>query len=565
VVPLRRRQFSQVSQLLLVSHSTPRPQLPFLPPLAAFRNGQPHIRNGQLQLSRLISTENKLYVKDVVRLSVKFTFATWFAIMCIGTMYFGVLQEYTMRMNPPPPEWLWTTKNTWCGGKRAEEPIHEQIDFVAFNNVYRQYEETLRRLESPEYDGQKLKQVEEGGILVEGVGEMGYDITDYDYPWRQGYYTVLLALAQSAEKLDGWVLDSKRKIWFQKEYIIGTYKGVENPYPTPPPAGTPENPLAEDCVDGHLQPETFYMKILSTKGFTSGEKVRAALSYADYLNFFKKTPETALEMLNWAMDIATASQPDIVDRKTGIIKAEAELVPTNILETCNALAVYHASNNNLPQALNIFLSVLRARRRLPSYQEPPAPVQGPPSMGGGYVLDLFKKVAFAPAYPPPNPTGEEIPLRTPKNLCIEAGIMANIGEIMFALDQRETGITWTREAVDVAEENFFSARRQRKIDDGNGFQGMVKCKECLDVGMGNWQLMLNKLLTEEEAKKEAQGEKGEKKGWLGSVWGQKEEQTGRWEAELQVWGSRKWRQQDIKAKKGRFTIHPFGEMGWFTS
>ena len=107
------------------------------------------------------------------------------------------------------------------------------------------------------------------------------------------------------------------------------------------------------------------MRVLTTQGFTDKQRIDAALAYAVWLDY-KRTPEAALEMHRWALDIvASKSEKPAIDLTTGVIRTDSGLPSANVLSVATALGVHHAVNSNLTLALPIFLSILRARRSLP--------------------------------------------------------------------------------------------------------------------------------------------------------------------------------------------------------
>lgn len=118
--------------------------------------------------------------------------------------------------------------------------------------------------------------------------------------------------------------------------------------------------------------------------------------------------------------------------------------------------------------------------------------------------------------------------------------MTYIGEILYASNSsktsKEDGLAWTREAVDIAEEQL----RKRGVDK----EGKRTCAQCLEVGMGNWATMVQQLVeAEKEGKKTAKSE-----GWLG--FGGKgvvseEEVKGRWESEEVVVEERLRRAREV--------------------
>lgn len=156
-----------------------------------------------------------------------------------------------------------------------------------------------------------------------------------------------------------------------------------------------------------------------------------------------------------------------------------------------------------------------------------------------------------PAYPPPPSDGSSPPQRTAKEICEEAGLMTYIGEILYASQKsrsgKEEGLAWTREAVDIAEEQL---RRKRGVDR----EARKTCSQCLGVGLGNWEVMVGRF-AEEERRGKIGGKVGEKgSGWLRSagiemtkrVEGE-EEIKGRWESEEVVVEERARRVRDLLA------------------
>lgn len=409
------------------------------------------------------------------------------------------------------------------------------MDWARTGDAYRQL---IRRLEDPGIDGAGLQDQDEGGILVAGIGKTGFDLSNKPESWRRGYYEVLMGAARAAEQLDGWVRDKTRNVAFPANVVIGP----ANPDPRPVPPGAKSAPREEDCEPAFEAPETYYMRVLTTQGFTEKQRVDAALAYGAWLDF-KRTPETALEMYKWALDIATAgSSKPVVDNATGILNTDAGTPSANVLAATTALAVHHALRSNLAVALPIFLSVLRARRSLP---KPPATMLStltPDEEGNGIlkaVMSLIKSALVAPKYPPPPDDGTSPPKRSPKERCEEAGIMTYIGEILYASKtsntSREDGLAWTREAVDIAEEEL----RGKRINK----EGKRTCKQCLEVGLANWTQMVEKLAREEQESKAASGSKVG--GWLGFGGEEQKEIIGRWESEKQVIKERSRRASEL--------------------
>ena len=62
------------------------------------------------------------------------------------------------------------------------------------------YKKLLERLENANMDGSFLiPRGGDGGILVEGLGQTGFDVSMKSEPWRRGYYEALMGAARVAE------------------------------------------------------------------------------------------------------------------------------------------------------------------------------------------------------------------------------------------------------------------------------------------------------------------------------------------------------------------------------
>lgn len=553
LTPARRlRPFTSNSQLLLVSPQTPRPQLPFL----HARCSQPVLRsNLRFQLARYLTTQTRQELKVASKLIGKF-----YVLVFLGAViYFFFQFQFLERVYPSPPEWTFSSRLIYRNARLVEDPnanIGREIDRANSGNLWR---ELIQRLENPEKDGADLRPIlqEEGPIYVEGVGKTGLDISSKSEPWRRAYFEAIMGAARAAESLDGWVKDTTRGIAFPRELVIGP----SNPRPKPVSIGGDSAPLEENCVPGFEKPEAYYMKILTTHGFTSGQRLAAALAHGDWLDF-KGLPSSAEEMYDWALDIAMGSLPvgvnNVVDNNTGIINAHAKHISSNILAATTALATHHARNNNIAQALPIFLSILRARRQLslsPAITSPSAEIpQADNSMGFETMRWLMKSIFSTPPYPPAPPTGDDISLRTLTGVCDEAGLMAHVGEIFFAssyqapASQKSTpkasGLSWTRDAVDLAETTLASIPSGYEEEE----EARMKCTQCLETGVTNWKYMVDAMLREEKAREQELSEMAKKPG--SRFWGnstsnvEAADNVSRWERETEMVDSR---MQDIRA------------------
>lgn len=442
-----------------------------------------------------------------------------------------------------------------------EDPDANANGLVDWARTGHEYRLALRRLENPDIDGQGLRPPLEtdGDVYVEGVGKMGLDITAKPESWRRGYHTCLMGAARAAEHLDGWVRDTSRNIAFPGDVVVGP----SNPYPKPVPFGVKSPPLEENCIAAFETPETYYMKILTTQGFTSRQRLDAALAYADWLDF-KGLPSSAEEMYDWGLDIATGALPtganNVVDIKTGIINEKASYMSSNVLLASTSLAIHHARNNNLNTALPILLSVLRARRNLVLVSQPlqphtaasPSDHEPQPSTFRN-IISLLRSLLVPPSYPPPSPTGDEPSTRNPAAICEEAGLMIYIGEILFATPStpsqrssffsssqntrhtqpRQAGLSWTRDAVDLAEKTLQDVL-DKSPNTSDVHEAKKRCSECLEVGMGNWTKMVDRMVREDQ-EEHARRSKGQGKSGLGAS----ETGESKWEVERRVVDERK--------------------------
>jgi hypothetical protein len=449
----------------------------------------------------------------------------------------GVYQEELEHKWPTPPEWSW--KSRWCLRAAAAWQHPEEIGKLLSDwpMVAGYLRELLMRLEDVETDGKGIVEQEDGGIFIESVGRTGYDVTAKSEPWRRGYFQALMGAAKAAENLEGWLTDRVQRVSAPAEYFVGP----SNPRPKPVPKKQ-KVPLEENSEPASPSPEVFYMKILTTRGFDTRQKVEAALAYADYLDY-KGLQSTAADMYTWAMDIAAAGSPvdatSVVDVKTGVIQNGGQVAPSeNILRVSTALAVHHAKFGNLPTALSIFTSVLQARRALPPV--PPGTLLPPPPTFSKRTSDPIRaffntlKTMLVPVeYPPPAPSGNEPPLRTAMSPCDEAGLMAYIGEIIFASSSEETGLAWTRDAVDIAESTLLELDTSTPQN---------RCADCLRVGLENWKTMVSQLVKKAQQEEADTIEKRKNKGsWLGPSQKQIETKTNvrkRWEAEQSILNDR---------------------------
>lgn len=484
--PPTPRQFSQKSpRLLLISHrSVGRPQLPFLYP------GQTVVSNGQILRLFSISASSRKYLKDTAKLTVKYTFLIWVVTTLFSIASLGFLSERQERAFPSPHEWSLYTRFRFRRGRWWEVPENNEDEgFPNYARLYAEYEHAQRRLEDPDIDGAGIVELKEDA-QGEGMGATGFDLTAKSGEWRQGYYEVLMGMGRAAENMEGWVSDKWKWNAWSPEFI----ESPSNPRPKATPPGMQPPPPKEEQIPITKPPENFYLRILRSKGFTTYQRLTAALAYADWLSF-KRDP-AAEAMYHEALDIAISSLPTpnpttVIDPRTAVLSSTApkEAITSNLVYAATNMATHLASTGNITSALPIFISVLRARISLPV-----APAN-PPSTAGdstflGTVLSLLKE----PEYPPLPPTGDEPFVRTEAERCEEAALKNYIGEILFATAtspaQRKQGLDWVRDGVSTAKmaQSFDVIKKDTK--------SRKKCETCEEVGLESWGKMMTYLAAE---------------------------------------------------------------------
>ncbi|KAJ4358173.1 uncharacterized protein N0V89_002752 [Didymosphaeria variabile] len=490
------RHFShRPPRLLLVSHrSLPRPQLPFLYPSGAY------LSNAQLSRLFSISANQKKFIKETARETVKWTLLIFFATSCFSIASLGILSERQERAFPSPHEWSLITRFRFRRGKWWQVPENnEEEGFPNWARVYDELERAMKRLENPDKDGAGIEEQEEGGLLVPGVGKAGFDLTAKSEEWRQGYYEVLMGMATAAERLEGWVTTKSRRYVWAPEFV----PSPSNPRPKATLPSQLPIPDEEDRIPAADLPETFYLKIITSKGFTTNQRMTAALGYADWLAF-KQLPDSAEEMYKWALDIATSGLPTpdsstAIDPRAHVLSSTSpkELITPNIVYAATNLATFHASQGHTTTALPILVSLLRAR--LAADSAPPKGDNKPQdSSFVGTVLSLLSE----PAYPDLPPTGDEVLLRRPEDRCEEAALKSYIGEILFAVatspSGRSQGLSWVRDAVSTAK----TAQLDIPSIQSNPTL-RKKCEQCEEVGLEAWGKIMTYLAADAREKRDS--------------------------------------------------------------
>ncbi|KAK2059394.1 hypothetical protein LY76DRAFT_512274 [Colletotrichum caudatum] len=525
-----------------------RPQLPFL--------SIPVASSPRAPRARYFTTEKRRWLRHEGRMFLRYNASLWGAALCVLGVVFLLNQEALEKDHPTPHEWSLLTRMRARGAKSAARDGQDrQVDWV---EVLVSCREALRRLEDPGADGAGLRDLPGDGdepLSVDGVGGAGgKDASGKSENWRRGYYEVLMLLAQASEQLDGWVKDTTRNVVFPPEVVVGP----SNPRPRPIPPGAASAPREEDCEVAFEPAENHYLRILATRGFTARQKMDAALRLASFLDY-RRLPDAAERMYRRALSLAAegdAPPQPRVDPRTYTLAGDKPSPPPseNLLTVLTSIALHKARAGDANAALPIFVSVLRARRALP--QAPP-PGQGPSAAADAGPSDnsLWQRVwalAQPPVYPPPPDDGSRPPAwRHPRELCEEAALNLYIGEILYAASgsgsgsgngratNREEGLAWTRDAVDLAEEQLRAVGPSG--GGGDASRARHTCRECLGTGLQNWSTMVAGLAREEEEAKKAKKAKADAATPARSVfgfWSDAETTTaadeGRWAAEEKV-------------------------------
>jgi len=483
-----------------------RPQLPFLTMPA------------KKETIRYFTTEKKRWLKEEAKLVARYMIGLWGVLIGGTTVYWLVMSEVSERDYPTPHEWSFISRMHLRNMKlELVEPSSGYApDWVRIMDVM---ETTIKRLQDPKLDGKGIEEIVEGSIYVDGVGKMGYDISSMSENWRRGYYEVMMLAARAAEHVDGWVTDKKRKLVVPPDVVIGP----SNPNPKPIPFGAPSAPVEDDCEPAFEPAENYYLRILTTKGFTRKQKMDAALAYAAFMDF-KALPEPAERMYQWALSLATEGIPDKslpYDRRTLVLNDNSP-PSENVLTALTAMATHKATNGDVSNALPIFVSLLKTRKGLSS--EPPETTR----RWSASVYDQIMQYLKEAPYPDPPPDGNSPPSRNPQELCEEGALGLYIGEMLFASSDREQGLAWTRDAVEVAEEQLREMQARRVADKA----AKKTCRECLSTGLYNWSSMAATLAQMEEAKAKESARGSGFVFWRSSRG--KAETPGRWKAEEEV-------------------------------
>ncbi|KAL9468592.1 hypothetical protein ACSS6W_010286 [Trichoderma asperelloides] len=499
------RSFANQSRLTTSTGS--RPSLPFL-----------FIPRASPNSVRCYTSERRRWWKHEAKLVVRYTLTLWGVVVCVLTILFAVNEEVVEREFPTPHEWHYLTRKFLRDANNFKDPKNGEVNWARALELSRG---VVIRLEDPKTGGQdvvKLSDIVDPSLEVPGEF-IACDISEKSEEWRRGYYEAIMLAAKAAEHVDGWQRDITRNIVTPPEFVIGP----SNPHPTPIPPGNPSAPREEDCELAYPSADNWYTKILATKGLNSRQMVEACLEYASFMEF-KSNPQGAESLYKLALAEATADvDPKKLpyDPKTLVLKDRAEPPSMNVLSALTAMANHMARKGDISSALPMYLSILKARRSLSN--DPPRTPLSRAKREPIYqqILNFFAP----PDYPPPPPDGALPPWRSTLERCQEAALNLYIGEILYATGSRDEGLAWTRDGVDLAEEQL---RNPKINDDGRGTKSA--CRNCLSTGLDNWSIMVSRLANEEKDKKATGSQSSVFSFWSGPS----RETEGRWEAEEAV-------------------------------
>lgn len=509
-----------------------RPQLPFLSVPSP------------TQRVRFLTTERKAQLKQEIKLGIKITTYIWIAAGCVAVAAVAVLQDLLEKDYPTPAEWSFKTRMNFRGafGERDQtDPARLSSPTMIINWI----QACVERLEDPSIDGKDVRDA------PSDRPPGSKDITAKSENWRRGYYEAMMMYAKAAEHVDGWVKDTTRDVLFPGEMVIGP----SNPKPAPLAPGYKGAPKEENCVRAFEPADDIYLRIIGTEGLTSRQRIDATLAFASWLEFKGIVGPAGIlyeDALNQAISERPSLPADPVDRKTWTLNDAAGPPSTNLLTSLTALATFKARHGQATTAFPALVSILRARRNLPPSPSivatSPDPSHDPSSDSVAHInRKLWTKIKSyigTPPYPPPPDDGRSPPLRDAKEMCEEAALSLHIGEILYASKPatREEGLGWTRDAVDVAEEQLHRLRPTAEHRPARD-----KCRECLATGLDNWAAMVRRLAKEEaEREKAAAAQPPKKASWFG-LWGaaSEEEHRNRWAAEEKVIEERQRRAQGL--------------------
>jgi len=509
-LPLRIRQSQRTRSVATNTRPTIYATSPYSSPLNRAYASEPTLR--------------QRWLRHEAKLLVRYLWISVGGVACVAVLYFFYTEEKREREYPTPHEWTFQERKLYRDAHKWTNPEIR----VSWSRAFQLARNLCLAFEDENRSGGSIPRLHD---MSDPNDEFSWEFVSHDISgkseeWRRGYFEIIMLAAKAAGQVDGWLRDKhdKNNMAWAPEYVIGP----SNPRPTPIPPNAPPAPREEDCYVAFPPAERYYSKILATKGFNERQRLQAILEYANFVEL-KRRPQDAQALYNMALSVATEGRDQTqlpFNPKTLIIKDKAPAPSANVLDAITAIANYKARNGEAAAALPVYVSLLKARRSLPEQNQqtrisqPVEPKVKPPMYRR--ILEFLGE----PSYPPPPPDGTQPPWRSPEERCQEASLTLYIGEILYASNSHEDGIAWTREGVDISEEQLrgMSHLTKREVQ-----VPKTRCRECLQTGLQNWSVMVTRLAADERARREAK--KDGKSGML-SFWGAAETPAdGRWEAE----------------------------------
>ncbi|KAI9689210.1 MAG: hypothetical protein M1822_000948 [Bathelium mastoideum] len=517
---------------------------------------------------------SRTFIRDVTYGGFKVYILLTAGTICLFAIGNGVIQLRLERIYPTPHDWRFFTRWEYRIAAALEDDEGKGSP-VDWSEVGPKWRDCLARLEEVnKVDGQGLERIDKG---LELKDVPIWDARKKSEQWRRGYFEVVMGCGRAAEHLLGWYQDVTRPLArpVRGDVIVGPSN--LDPRPLPPGQGPP--PREEDCKPVMEAPDAFYQRIIRSKGFSRKQQLLATLALADYLDF-QGSHADAEHYHRDALDLACSAlhEPENhVDVRTGAITGKASAISSNVLAASTALAVHYARTANTAAALPIFLSALRTIREsnhgpdsinIIATSAPTNPPKGRSTMNS--VIDYLKDHP----YPAPRSTGDE-PLATPSGSCLEASLLAYIGEILFVTAKngkdRARGIAWTKDAADLAESRVSQIlQAQAAIEKTGNAQNrflaernendVQPCRECLELGLTNLQRMIEKMM---QIAGDGAEDEQKSRGWYAWLGGGSKATTSgnRWEQEQEKVDARLEKLRDEQLQnmmQGRAGGRPFG-------
>lgn len=500
------RQFTTSHPFHLASRSSSsRPQVPFL----ADTSTHPRRVRLQRQVARVLSTENKEFVKRETRWGIKLGIGAFVLVnlVVIGAMTYN--DELIERKRPSPPGWSYLTRSAWRGALSQVETSQRRGALPDYGRVSDYWLSCIRRLEDPTIDGKDVAKIpidlSDTSEAVRGVERFGIDVGRKSEEWKSGYVEAILEAGRLAELSQSLVYDAIQRKFFPETTVVGPSN------PRPRPVGDGETPPREEnCTRAMPDPQLFYDRVIYGVGFTTKQRLDVIHAAANWLHF-SKLEDRADKLYT----LALAEAQKYSQASSASLSASAVPSPSsaNTLTALKQHASHLARTGRVADALPIFLTSLHSLQTnlsKPNTYDAQS-VDVAPEQPTNIVSEWSQKLFRQDIYPLPATTGDE-PLSTlsrNESKCLEAELMMYIGEILYSSSpkKRKDGIAWTREATEIAADTLSrvqmikeatkNAETAERIT-GLNRQADKSCKQCLGAAARNWEAMIEEMARDAE-------------------------------------------------------------------